>query len=202
MASRRAQRPKRKDPSGGPIWRRSVGFWCALIVGFLIVAYIGLLVASRPVVDGDRLRLDGFISLADGNRIRSVEILDQDGFIIGRYVRSDGAIARYNVPYFKSETQRDRLVQLLVDNKIPSRINQQFAKSLIAPLSFLIPSLILITVFIYFILAFIKRSGPFGTRSGARMSSDDDAQVTFADVAGQDGAVAELKEISEFLSEN
>lgn len=133
MESKRAKRPKRKDLSGGLWLGRSAGFWCATIVGLLLVLYAGMLFASRPVVDGDRLRVDGFFSLADGNRIRSVEILDEDGFIVGRYVRGDGAVARYNVPYFKSETQRDRLVQLLIDNKIPSRINQQFAKSLITP---------------------------------------------------------------------
>ena len=198
---KRAKRPERDNGFAPPLWRRSFGFWCSVIVGLLVVLYVGLLFASRPAVDGDRLRLDGFISLADRNRIRSVEILDQDGFIVGRYVRADGAVARFNVPYFKSETQRDRLVLILTDNKIPSRINQQFAKSLITPLSFLLPTLILIAVFVYFINAFRQGSGPFGVRSGARMSSEDDALVTFADVAGQDAAVAELKEVSEFLSE-
>ena len=201
MASKRAKGPKRKDLSGGRFGSRSPGFWCSVIVAVLLVLYVGMLVASRPNVDGDRLRLDGFINLADANRIRDVEILDQDGFVVGRYVRGDGAVARFNVPYFKSETQRDRLVQLLIDNKIPSRINQQFAKSLIGPLSILLPSLILITVFVYFIFSFRQGSGIFSTRSGARMSGEEDTAVTFADVAGQDTAVAELKEVSEFLSE-
>jgi cell division protease FtsH len=184
-----------------PKLRTSFGFWCSVIIALLVALYVGLLVASRPSVRGDRLRLDGFISLAENNRIRSATILDQDAYVIGRYVRANGAVARYNVPYFKGDAARDRLVQLVVDNKIPARINQQFLKSLVGPLSILLPTLILIVVFIYFISAFRQGSGVFGTRSGARRSSEDDTLVTFADVAGQDAAVAELNEVSEFLSD-
>jgi ATP-dependent metalloprotease FtsH len=168
----------------------------------LVALYVALLIGSRPKVDGDPLRLDGFVSLAEGNRIRTAEILDQDAYVIGRYVRADGSVARYNVPFFREgQASRDRLVQLVVDNKIPARINQQFVKSLVGPLSFLLPTLILIVVFVYFIMSFRQGSGVFGTRSGARKSSDDDALVTFADVAGQDAAVQELNEVSEFLSD-
>ena len=201
VATKRTSRPKRDRGAGAPLWRRSFGFWCCFIAGLLVAIYIGVLVSSRPHVDGDRLRLDGFVSLAEANRIRSIEIRDADGYVVGDYVRRDGSVARFNVPYFNSETQRDRLVQLVVDNRIPSRINKQFAKTLVGPLSVLLPSLILIVVFIYFIHSFRQGSGPFATRSGARMSSDEDVQVTFADVAGQHSAVAELKEVSEFLSE-
>ena len=166
-----------------------------------MVMFVGVVVASRPDPDGDRLRLDGFVALAEANRIRSAEILDYDAYMVGEYVRADGSTARYNLPFLRTAGGRDRLVNLVLENRIPSRVNQQLFKRLAGPASFLLPTLILIVVFIYFILAFRRGSGPFSTRSGARMSSEDDVKVTFADVAGQDAAVAELREVSEFLSE-
>ncbi|MGI8944732.1 MAG: hypothetical protein ACR2GL_00645, partial [Thermoleophilaceae bacterium] len=113
MASKGTKKPKRGDGSGRPRLGSSFGFWCSLIVAVLIVLYVGLLVGSRPNVDGDRLRLDGFISLAEGNRIRSVEILDQDAYVVGAYVRGDGAVAHYNVPPLQGTDPRDRLVQIV-----------------------------------------------------------------------------------------
>ncbi|MGI8944867.1 MAG: AAA family ATPase, partial [Thermoleophilaceae bacterium] len=137
----------------------------------------------------------------EDNRTRSAEIFEQEAYVVGPHVRGDGAAPRYNVPYFKGTASRDRLVQIVLDNRIPARINQQFVKSLVGPLSILLPTLILIVVFVYFIMSFRRGSGPFGVRSGARMSTEDDVRVSFADVAGQETAVTELKEVSEFLSE-
>ena len=192
---------RRRTATGGPR-RSSLGFWCGVAVAVLLALNLALLVVSRPNPDGDRLRLDGFVSLAEANRIRSAEILDKDAYVVGSYVRRDGSLGRYNLPFIKeSAAARDRLVALVLENRIPSRVNQQLVKGLAGPASVVLPSLILIIVFIYFVAAFREGSGLFSTRSGARMSSDDDVPVTFADVAGQSAAVAELREVSEFLSE-
>ena len=81
-------------------------------------------------------------------------------------------------------------------------MNQQFAKSLIGPLTILLPALILVVIFIYFILSWRRGTGLFGVRSGARrMDAESGRLVTFDDVAGQEQAVTELREVSDFLSD-
>ena len=171
-----------------------------LAIGVLLLAYVAAIEASRPHVDGDRLRLDGFVSLAEQNRIRNAEVLDEDGYVVGEYVTRNGSTRRYNLPYFKSEVLRENLANILVNNRIPSKVNQQFSKSLTGPITLLIPALILIVVFIYFILSWRQGTGLFGVSSGARLGTESQ-DVTFAEVAGQETAVAELREVSDFLSD-
>ena len=65
----------------------------------------------------------------------------------------------------------------------------------------LLPTFILIVVFVYFIAAYRLGVGVFGMRSGARKAGDDDLRLTFDDVAAQPTAVTELRELAQFLSE-
>jgi len=52
------------------------------------------------------------------------------------------------------------------------------------------------------ILSYRRGTGVFGVRSGAkRFDAEEASGVTFADVAGQDAAVAELREVSTYLSD-
>ena len=168
----------------------------------MVIAYAAALAASRPNVGGDRLRLDGFFQLAQQGRIESAEILDQDSYVVGDYEADNGQVQEYNTPYFKSEVLREQLANLLLSNEIPTTVNQQFAKSLIGPLTILLPALILVVIFIYFILSWRRGTGLFGVRSGARrMDAESGRLVTFDDVAGQEQAVTELREVSDFLSD-
>jgi cell division protease FtsH len=168
----------------------------------MVIAYAAALAASRPNVGGDKLRLDGFFQLAQQGRIESAEILDQDSYVVGDYEADNGQVQEYNTPYFKSEVLREQLANLLLSNEIPTTVNQQFAKSLIGPLTILLPALILVVIFIYFILSWRRGTGLFGVRSGARrMDADSGGLVTFDDVAGQEQAVTELREVSDFLSD-
>jgi ATP-dependent metalloprotease FtsH len=168
----------------------------------MIVAYVAALAASGPNVGGDKLRLDGFFQLAQDGRIKNAEILDQDSYVVGDYQADDGQIHEYNTPYFKSEVLREQLANLLLSNDIPTTVNQQFWKSLIGPLTILLPALILVVIFIYFILSWRRGTGLFGVRSGARrMEVGSSPSVTFDEVAGQEQAVTELREVSDFLSD-
>ncbi len=178
-----------------------LGALCVTAIVVLFAMYALVLVAARPNVDGDRLRLDAFVSLAEVDRIRSAEILDQDSYLVGKYERRDGTIAQYNVPFLRQSATRDRLVALVLENRIPSRVNQQLLKGLVEPVTFLLPALILIVVFVYFILAFRRGTGLFGSGSSGRRVEPEDAVVRFADVAGQDAAIAELREIADFLAD-
>ena len=181
--------------------RGSVGFWAALILIVLLAGYLALLEGSRPHLSGDKLRFDQFVRLAESGDIKDARILNQDAQVVGTYRRPDGSSGRYYAPYLKASAVQNDLTQLLVRSRVPTSIDQQFTKSLFLPLSILLPSLMLIVVFFYFIYSWRSGTGVFGVSSGARRVQMEDAKVTFADVAGQDAAIAEVRDLVEFLSE-
>ena len=185
-----------------PSWfpRLPAGGWAVLAVTVLLASYIGLLEYGRPHVSGDRLTLDRFFDLTERDRTQDARILDYDGYVVGSYEADGGEVRPYNVPYFKSEVLRDRLSDVLIPNGVSTTVDQQQGKRVIAPLSVLIPSLIVTVMFVYFIFSYRRGTGLFNTRSGARKIEAQEGDVTFADVAGQDQAVLELREISDFLS--
>ncbi len=208
-----------------------LGIWTLVAALLLLAAYAGLLELSRPHVEGDRLGFNQFVDLVELGRVHSARILDQDAVIVGRYIRRcpddevalppaaptdqtatgseaapagecpTGEVGSYYSPYLKVQGAKDRLLDLLLQNRVPLTIDQQFSKSLIGPATFLIPSLLLVVVFVYLILSYRSGTGLFGIRSGARRIEKDETAVTFADVAGQEPAVAELRDIREFLAD-
>ncbi len=195
-----ADKPNRQSSSRIP--KLSAGSWSLLAIAVLIAAYIGLLEYSRPHVTGERLPFGDFTDLAERDRVKDARILDSDGYVVGTYVREGERQERqYNTPYFKSEVLRAQLLDLLIPNNIPTAVDQQGGKRFIGPISLLIPALILVIVFVYFILSYRKGTGLFGVRSGARLLNQEESTITFADVAGQDQAVAELREVSQFLAD-
>ncbi|MHB8660191.1 MAG: AAA family ATPase [Solirubrobacteraceae bacterium] len=174
-----------------------------MAIGLLLLAYVQVLLASRPQVTGRKLPFSTFVQLAETRRIYNARILDVDSYVVGSYRARGGNPIAFNTPYLRSGggSDRARLVDLMLQNRIPVQIDQQFGKNLIGPLSILLPSLILIVVFAYFIVSYRRGTGMFGTRSGARLASRGDTGLTFDDVAAQDTAVIELRELAQFLSD-
>jgi cell division protease FtsH len=191
---------QRKPERGKWLPQFSAGKWAGLAIVVLLASYIGLLEYSRPHVSGERLSYNRFVDLAERDGIDSARILDVDGFVVGTYT-VDGQTRRYNTPYFKSEVNRGELLNVLVPNNIPTVVDQQNSKRFVAPISLLLPALILVIVFVYFILSYVKGSGLFGVRSGARLLTKEEGLPTFDEVAGQDTAVQELREVSQFLAD-
>ena len=181
-------------------FRGSLGFWCLTAIAVLVLMYLVVLEASRPHLTGERLRLDGFYSLANEKDIVNATILDQDRIIVGFYRRNgEGPAVRFHTPFSRNgNTAQDALVTVLVNNGVRTRVDQQLLKRIAGPATTLMPALILTIVFLYFILTVRSGDGLFGrTKSSARV---DEVGVTFADVAGQDAAVTELREVSDFLA--
>ena len=177
-----------------------IGLWSALAIGLLLALYLLVIVNSRPHVDGDRLRLDSFVELVQRGQVRDARVLDQDEFVVGSYVRDDGTPATYNAPYLASMGHTN-IGDLLLDNSVPTEVDHQFTKRLLMPASMVLPALIVVVVFIYLIVSYQRGTGLFSVRSGARRAELDDEKVTFADIAGQDAAITELREIKGFLSD-
>ncbi len=178
-----------------------VGLWCGLAIAALLAAYGGVIELSRPHVGGQELRYDEFVRLAQDGRIQNAEILNQDAVVVGRFRRRDGTAAEYNAPYLRTAGSQDMLVQTLVRRRVPTTIDQQFAKSLVLPATLLLPALILVVIFIYLIVSYRRGTGLFGIRSGARELRSSDAPLTVDDVAGQNAELAELRDLVLFLSE-
>ncbi len=178
-----------------------LGLWTALGLGLLIACYVAVLEVSQPHVGGTELRIDTFVDYAKQQRIDDARLLDVDSFVTGTYTTESGEKARYNAAYLKSDATRGQLLSFLLDNRVPTTIDQQNGKRAVALASFLLPGLILVLLFVYLILSYRRGTGLFSIRSGARKITAEHDHVTFDDVAGQDSAVAEMKEIGDFLSD-
>jgi len=187
------------ERQGGGL-RRSLGFWCVVAIAVLVLIYLVALEASRPHLTGDKLRLDSFQTLIDEDKIDNAVVLDVDRVIKGVYEAPDGSKRRYYMPFSRNVTTSvDALLTLLSTEGVETTVDQQLLKRIIGPATTLLPALILTIVFLYFILSVRGGDGLFSrSRPSARV---DDVELTFDDVAGQDAAVLELREISDFLSD-
>jgi cell division protease FtsH len=179
----------------------TVGFWASLLIVLLIVGYVQAIEVSRPHVTGRQLPFSTFVSLANSGRIVNARVLDVDSYVVGTYRSPGYRPIAFNTSYLRDMASRERLVDTLLAGRVPFTIDQQFGKSLVGPLSILLPTLILIVVFVYFIYSYRRGSGLFTVRSGARKATSEQTVTGFDDVAAQDQAVTELRELAEFLSD-
>ncbi len=193
------KKPSGSERQGGGL-RRSLGFWCIAAIVVLVLVYLVALEASRPHLVGDKLRLDSFQTLVDEDKVDNAVVLDVDRVIKGVYEARDGSKRRYYMPFSRNVTTSvDALLTLLSTEGVRTTVDQQLLKRVIGPATTLLPALILTIVFLYFILSIRGGDGLFArNRPSARV---DDVELTFDDVAGQDAAVMELREISDFLSD-
>ncbi len=183
-----------------------------LVVGLGIVALFGLYAAaldySRPHVDGDRLLFSQYIDLVESGQVRTATILDVDSYVVGTYVPASptpgagpaaATLRDYNVP-LAWMTQGD-LLMVLTNSGVETDVDQQNAKQVAGLATTLLPGLILVILFVYLILSYRRGTGLFGLRSGAEKFEAGEGSATFADVAGQEAAVTELKEIRDYLAD-
>ncbi|MDQ3980964.1 MAG: ATP-dependent zinc metalloprotease FtsH [Actinomycetota bacterium] len=182
--------------SGQRVAERQPLIFCLLALPFLIAVYMLVAVVwARPASPGDELRLDQFLSAIEQRQVSNATILPDDDRIVGAY--SGGT---YWVDFAGGhETLFARLTGALEQAKVPTTVRRQAHKSLIDPLSVLVPALILLDGLIIIVL--LTRGGSLGgfSRARARRAAHDDETITFADLAGVDEAVEELSEVKDFL---
>jgi len=180
--------------------RRSIGFWCVIAGVIVVLTYLVALEASRPHAVGDKLRLDTFNTLVEQGKVDNAVVLDVDRMVTGVYEAPDGSRRRYYLPFSRNVTGAiDNLTDLLVTSGVETTVNQQLAKRVVSTATFLLPGLLLLIVMVWLFGSLRSSSGLFNrNRTQARV---DHVTVTFDDVAGQDAAVTELREISDFLSD-
>jgi len=180
--------------------RRQALVFATLALPLLIGLYALVLgYWARPQTSGRQLRLDQFLEAVAKNRVTDATILAADDRLVGSYAGGE----RYWVDFAGGhETLFARITGALEQAGVPTTVRSQPLKSLVAPVSMLLPMLILADVMV--VLALVARGGGqlggFG-RAGDRRVGEGEPTLTFADLAGADEAVEELAEIRDYLAD-
>jgi len=143
----------------------------------------------------DTLLYDQFIQQVRDNAVERVKI-ESDGITI-RGVRKDGTA-------FVTNNPRDaKLVDDLINYGVQIEQVPPEGMSLTSILLYLLPYVLFIGIFIFFMRQLQSGGGGRGAmsfgRSRAKMQGEDQVKVNFSDVAGCDEAKEEVAELVEFL---
>jgi cell division protease FtsH len=165
-----------------------------LVAGIILVSVFNIFGPRRE--PETRMSYSAFVNEVKQGNISSVTITDQD--VIG--VKQDNKIFATYLP-LANDTQ---LLKDLVDKGVTVKGKPPEQPGLLMHLLNLLPWIILFAIWIYILRqqGGGGRGGAFSFgRSRARLLSEDQVKVTFADVAGVEEAKEEVKELVEFLRE-
>jgi cell division protease FtsH len=182
-----------------------------LFTTFLIVASIVLTVAFFVLLDdlepsskGRQVALSEVFALSESNGIATANLLDQDDRV--EVVARDGEELWASYPGSGAQTQT-LLRALDGSNAIVTVDQQAFKPTQTIIVQFLIPIVLLVCLFALFTrigadggaggIASFSNSGAKGRKKGKGTAH----QVTFDDIAGVPEAVAELREIRDYLAD-
>jgi cell division protease FtsH len=191
----------------------SIGRWLARdpINTVLIVASVGLTILFftllgdiQPSSSGTRVPLSRVEKLAKDKQIELATLLDQDSRVVVD-TKSGGELY---AAYPKSDAETSNLLKQLTKGGAVVEIDQQSDKpSKQILVQFLIPILLLVCLFVLFTrLGQDGGAGAFAgfskfTGKGRKRKAGAPGRTTFDDVAGAGEAVAELREIRDYLAE-
>jgi cell division protease FtsH len=191
----------------------AVGRWFAkdpLNTGLLIASivltflFFNLLGDIQPSTSGERIPLSRVSKLADQKQIAEATLLDQDARLL--IDSKEGHVLWAAYP--ESDAQTSAMVRELTASGAIVGVDQQWdkpAKQIVV--QFLIPILLLVCLFVLFTR--IGQDGGAGsfagfskfTGKGRKRGADAPDRTTFESVAGAGEAVAELREIRDYLAD-
>jgi cell division protease FtsH len=170
----------------------------------LAIVFFTLLGSIGPRSPGTQVPLSRFVSMVENDRVATVTLLDHDSRVVGDLTNGDTVWAAYP----SSDAQTSALLRTLNANGVVVKVDQQAFKDASQILvQFLLPILLLVCLFAYFMrVGQDGGSGGFAafskwTGRGRKRGKGGPGTLTFADVAGAGEAVAELREIRDYLED-
>jgi cell division protease FtsH len=185
----------RRDPFGTFLLVASIG---------LTMVFFSLLNSLGPGAKGDQVPLSQITALSENGAVESATLLDQDKRV---EVRTKNAELDLWAAYPGSDAQTQSLLRTLSAGGADVSVDQQSgkpARSIV--IQFLLPIVILVCLFALFTrigadggAGGIASFSNIGNRKKKRAKGDN--AVTFDKVAGAGEAVAELREIRDYLAD-
>jgi cell division protease FtsH len=169
----------------------------------LLITFFSLLGSLGPQGAGRKVPLSIVTQLGDGELLRSATMLDYDHQVV---TETDGGLQLY-ADYPSSDAATLQIYQGLTKGGARVQIDPQSRKEArVIVVQFLIPILLLVCLFSFFMRQASDSSGGIGAFSafrgkGRRRKKGESAAITFDSVAGAGEALAELREIRDFLDD-